>query len=54
MEEVQKILIKKEAKCNHCHIIYDQVWVRKVYGQDSKIVVGGFCSAECYINSLKS
>jgi len=35
-------------KCNYCGKEYDKKEIRRIYGKDSMVDLGGFCSAGCY------
>jgi hypothetical protein len=50
-----KILLpmKKDINCKHCGEPHDKKTVERVYGKDSMVALGGFCSAECYTKNFK-
>jgi len=39
---------KTQKYCTHCHLIHDVNEVKRVYGKESSVLAGGFCSSGCY------
>jgi len=44
--------MKKEKFCTHCHLIHDANEVKRSYGKESAVYLGGFHSAGCYTKHL--
>src|ERR1035437_5361159 len=42
---------KNEKKCIHCGVLYKEKEIIRVFGEESAVVLGGFCSAKCYTDS---
>ena len=41
-----------KEKCTFCRTLYDPKTVKRVYGKESPVFLGGYCSAACYTKDI--